>query len=207
MKAAWVRPGSPIPDGQNLVKHGITDLVWDATDPFVTADSMEEVWTEWRFRPWLTRSADWDDVPAATLAQQMDDDIERVQRDNRPLGMIADIEALWRRTSVYVVSWLRAWRVLRPTRRTAWTTEPFQGGAISDGLAALVNSDVNLLVVPQLYFGNMAPAVESQVAMELIQTDGRRPIRRDRLRCYYDAARLPAAWDGFAYDEAKLPRL
>jgi hypothetical protein len=205
MKATWIRPGSPIPDGDKLRALGITDLVWDATDPFVTAASMEEVWTEWRFRPWLTRSADWGDVTAERLARLMHEDIKRVQRDGKALGMIADIEALWRRTSNYVLTWLTEWRRLRPTRRTAWTTEVFQGGAISDALAARINGDINLLTVPQLYFGNMLLAAESQVAMDFIQAHGRRDIDRSRVKCYYDAAHLPVAWDGFAYDCAKLP--
>lgn len=205
MRAVWIREGTPIPDGAKLRRLGVTDLVWDATDPFATAAALEEVSTRWHFRPWLTRSADWGDVGAGTLAQQMSDDIARVQRDNKPLGMIADIEALWRRTSNYVVAWLRAWRILRPTRRTAWTTEVFQGGAISDGLAARINSDVSLVCLPQLYFGGMEPAVESTVAMDFIQQAGRRDIDRARVRMYYDAARLPAAWDGIAFDYAKLP--
>lgn len=205
MKLTWVRAGSPVPDGDKLRRLGITGLVYDATDPIVTAAFLDEVRNEWHFDPWLTWSADWDDVAAVELARRMSVAITARASNSKRLGMIADIEALWRRQSTYVITWLNEWRRLRPTRRTIFTTEPLQGGAISDELAARINADVNLLVVPQLYFDKMVPAVEAQVAMELIQTPGRRDIQRSRVKCYYDAHRLPSEWDGIAYDCAALP--
>jgi hypothetical protein len=205
MRVAWIRPGSPELDGPKAQSYKLDGLAYDATDPVrVTAAYFAKL-RGWGYRPWITRSADWGDVDAVQLANQMSGDVSDVDADNLPLGMIADIEAMWRRGSAYVLAWLAEWRRLRPTRRTIWTTEPMQGGAISDALAARINSDVNLLVVPQLYDKNMTPWNEGRVVADVIQARGRRDIDRSRVKCYYGAQTLNFDWDGIAFDFAKLP--
>lgn len=187
-----------------MQRYGVTDLCYDATDPHVDADFCAFL-RGLGIRPWLTYSADWGDVDALTLAREMDAAIVRVKSSALSLGMVADIEALWRRGSAYVLAWLNEWRQLRPTRRTVWTTEPLQGGAVSDALAARINSDINLVVVPQLYTFDMTPYPENIVALDIVQTHGRRDIERARVRSYYDSRNMPPAWDGFIWDFNGLP--
>jgi hypothetical protein len=206
MKAAWVRPGGGrIPDGTKLARYGITTLYWDATDPVLLTKNQDGVLFLDEMRKYvkvgITRDPNWGSLSASQLAAAMNGDIVSLASENKQLYVIADIEAMWRRGSAYVLEWLSAWRSLRPTRVTAWTTEPNQGGTISDTLRDRINSDPNLIVMPQLYYAGMVDAVESRVALDLAA----RGIRTDRIYPYYDAEDMPAAWDGIVFDFAKLP--
>jgi hypothetical protein len=205
MKVAWVRPGAPSLNGPKAERYKLDGLCYDATDRTRATAEWFAALRGWHYRPWLTRSADWGDPTGRELAILMDADVTRVGADNLPLGMVADIEAMWQRGSAYVLEWLNEWRKLRPTRRTIWTTEPLQGGTVSDTLAARINADVNLLVVPQLYDKNMTPYNEGRCVAEMIQTRGRRDIDRHRVTCYYAAHALNADWDGLVFDFDKLP--
>jgi hypothetical protein len=114
-------------------------------------------------------------------------------------------------------AWLRAffteWRKIRPLKVTSWTMESFQGGPytwMSKELVSLINSDPNLVVVPQLYIGNMRP-VDSAAALRNM-THLRCPdgtvtgIQEDRVQFFYDAANpLPVGWQGFLYTNRRLP--
>ena len=202
MKAAWIRPGGgAIPDGDKARRYGITTLYWDATDPQISDKFFEKVRT-WGFKPGITRDPVWDAGMTGTqLATRLSADITRLGSDNKTCYCMVDIEAMWQRGSSYVLDFLTEWRKLRPNRITAWTTEPFQGGTISDDLVARINADPNLIVVPQLYYSGMVDAVESRVALDLAV----RRIRPDRIYPYYDAEDMPGAWDGIVFDFAKLP--
>jgi len=206
VKAAWVRPGGPrIPDGGKLAKYGITTLYWDATDPVLmtTNKAKEPFLVEMRkyVRVGITRDPVWTGSTGKQLAGLLATDLHRLESDNLQCYVIADIEALWQRGSAYVLEWLKAWRTLKPTRVTAWTTEPTQGGVISDELVTAINNDPNLIVVPQIYYAGMVDAVESRVVLDLAA----RKIRPDRIYPYYDAGDMPAAWDGIIFDFAALP--
>jgi hypothetical protein len=205
VRVAWVRPGTGELDGPKAQRYKLDGLAYDATDPVrATAEYFAKL-RGWSYRPWITRSADWGAPSGAQLAQLMDEDVSRVGAGNLPLGMIADIEGMWLRGSGYVLEWLTEWRRLRPTRRTVWTTEPLQGGTVNDALAARINADVNLLVVPQLYDAHMNPYNEGVCVAEMIQTRGRRDIDRSRVACYYGARSLNFDWRGFVFDFAELP--
>jgi hypothetical protein len=207
MKAAWVRPGGGrIPDGTKLARYGITTLYWDATDPVLqtkNADGMGFLDEMRKYvRVGITRDPNWGSLPSGwQLAQAMSHDLDLLESANKQCYVIADIEALWQRGSGFVLEWLKKWRELRPTRVTAWTTEPTQGGVISDELVAAINADPNLVVVPQIYYAGMVDAVESRVVLDLAA----RRIRPDRIYPYYDAEDMPAAWDGIVFDFARLP--
>jgi hypothetical protein len=201
VRAAWVRPGGgKIPDGAKMQRHGIDTLIYDATDPQVDASFLAEL-RGLHIRVGFTRDPGWTNATGASLADLMDADLKRFKSDNLQCFCVADIEAMWQRGSAFVLEWLTEWRRLRPTRATAWTTEPGQGGTISDELRDRINLDQNLLVVPQLYYSGMVDAVESRVVLDLAA----RRIRPDRIYPYYDAEDMPAAWDGIVFDFAKLP--
>lgn len=202
-RAAWIRPGGArIPDGAKARRLGIDTLVWDATDPQIDAVFFNDV-RSWGFRPGITRDPSWNDATAVDLARALDADLVRLGSGDKPCLVVADIEAMWKRGAGYVVEFLHEWRALRPTRATVWTTEPLQGGTVTDELAAVINADKNLLVAPQLYLSDMSPLPETAVALELAQNPERRNIARQRIVAYYDAAHLPIAWSGIAFDFAK----
>jgi hypothetical protein len=211
MHAAWIRPGGPrIPDGTKAKRLGIDTFVWDATDPVIAETRMENGQTvyffddvrTWGFKPGITRDPTWTDATPAQLATLLDSDLKRLGTSDKTCLVVADIEAMWKRGASYVVDFLAAWRKLRPTRTTVWTTEPLQGGTVSDALAAAINADKNLLVAPQLYTDTMALMPEGAVLLEMGQNLERRNIARQRIVAYYDAAHLPAAWSGLAFDFA-----
>jgi hypothetical protein len=205
MRAAWVRPGGPkYPDPEKAKKYGITRHYWDATDPQVDSKFLDAMRT--RTEVGITRDPNWGNLTAVQLAQVLRDDLARLASPSFGAGLkqcavIVDIEAMWQIGSGYVLEWLTEWRRLRPSRPTCWTTEPFQGGTISDELVTRINLDPNLVVVPQIYYAGMVDAVESRVVLDLAA----RRIRPDRIYPYYDAADLPAAWDGIIFDFALLP--
>jgi len=205
VKAAWIRPGGGgVPDGDKARRYGIDTLYWDATDPQISAAFFDKV-RGWGFKPGITRDPGWTNATGTDLARQCDADLVRLGSTAKTCYVIADIEAMWKRGSGFVIEWLTEWRRLRPTRVTAWTTEPFQGGTVSDQLAARINADPNLMVVPQLYFSKMEPANEAACALEMCQTNGRRDIDRSRIKSYYDPRYLPPVWDGIVFDFALLP--
>lgn len=201
MKAAWIRPGGgAIPDGNKAKAWGINTLFWDATDPQIDATFFDKV-RSWGFTPGITRDPIWTGSTGTDLARLLDADLVRLGSGNKTCIAMVDIEALWARTAQYVINWLVEWRTLRPTRKTYWTTEPGQGGVISDVLVAKINLDPNLVVIPQLYYSGMVDAVESRTVLDLAG----RKIRPDRIYPYYDAENMPAAWDGIIFDFDKLP--
>lgn len=202
MKAAWIRPGGPrIPDGAKARRLGIDTFVWDATDPQIDAGFFDEV-RSWGFKPGITRDPTWGDHTAKELAAVLDGDLKVLGSSDKTCLVVADIEAMWKRGSQYVIDFLKEWRRLRPSRITVWTTEPLQGATVNDELAALINADKNLLVAPQLYDSVMTPYPEGPVLLEMGQNPERRNVARQRIVAYYDASKLPAAWNGLAFDFA-----
>lgn len=202
MKGAWVRPGGPkYPDPLKAKKYGVTRHYWDATDPQIDSVFLDQMRT--RTEVGFTRDPRWGDLSAVDLARTMDADLVRLGSANKQCAVIADIES---HDAVYVVAWLKEWRKLRPARVTGWTMEPNQfdtgpGGWVTPALVTTVNADPNLMVFPQLYLGDMTPAVESLVATEVVAAG----VRRDRVRCYYGPKAMPAAWDGIVFGLAELP--
>ena len=205
MKATWVRPGGPrVPDGAKARSLGIDTFVWDATDPQIDSSFFGEV-RSWGFKPGITRDPSWLNMTADILAGTLDADLKRLGSSDKTCLVVADIEAMWQRGAQYVIDFLAAWRKLRPSRQTVWTTEPLQGGTVSDELAAVINADKNLLVAPQLYDFQMNPYCEAAVALEFGQNPERRNVARQRIVSYYAAQHLPAAWNGLVFDFAALP--
>ncbi len=205
MRAAWIRPnGAHIPDGAKARRYAIEYLVWDATDPQIDAAFFDEV-RGWGFKPGITRDPGWTNSDGPALATLLDKDLKRLGSSDKPCLVVADIEKLWQRGPQFVLDFLTAWRKLRPTRTTVWTTEPLQGGMVSDELAAAINADKNLLVAPQLYDDVMTPYPEGAVLLEMGQNPDRRNVARQRIVSYYAAAHLPFAWSGLVFDFAVLP--
>jgi hypothetical protein len=100
----------------------------------------------------------------------------------------------------YILAFLKRWRELRPTRTTDWTLEPFQGGLFTPADAIHIAA-ANVRVIPQLYFGDMAPAAADRVALNLVLAS----FLPMRLFGFYDAAALPGRWEGYAFTQGRLP--
>ncbi len=71
-------------------------------------------------------------------------------------------------------------------------------------LVALINSDPNLILVPQFYLGSprLYPVDPSWSVKDLLQ----RGIRGDRIVGFYNGETpVPYGWNGLAYDFNALP--
>lgn len=106
--------------------------------------------------------------------------------------------------SARIISLLKAWRAIRPTRETGWSFEPFQGGWFNSELVFQINTDRNLTLYPQLYFGDMTPVSEGAAWRDLMG----KTIRMDKLRSVFGAVSklspqvpypLPINWDGMDF--------
>jgi hypothetical protein len=200
MKAALVLRGGPkVPDLAKLTRYGATRLYWEAADNQVDASLLDAVRAK-GFEVGVMRDPSWDGANPIQLAETLNADVIRLGSNAKQCAVMADIEL---HSPGYVLSFITEWRKLRPTRPLAWTLEPYQAGWFSRDLVDKINADPNLIVLPQLYFGDMTPQVESLVAMD-VQSAG---VSRDRVRCFYGLKNAVKAWDGCLYDLINLPEM
>lgn len=201
MRAVWIDNGSD-PDYAKLAAFGITAPYFDPRDPRVKPAYLDHVQAQ-GFTPGLYFAWNWyAQQSAADLARTISDAVKAVGWLGNPPVCI-DIEKGHGLNddnyAPYVVNFFAAWRVLRPTRRTAYTLEGFQGGLFSPN-QALRLTERSLTICPQMYAGNMAPLAHDVTLDLLIQG-----FRADQLAGMYDAAALPYNWRGFAFTQGRLP--
>lgn len=99
----------------------------------------------------------------------------------------------------WIAAWLRAWRHVRPTKRTTWTLESHQGGWFTPELVALINRDVNLIVLPQLYNGAMQPPGVSMDGLDAVLDLVFYGVDPFRIQGFYDAREIPLWFRGFLF--------
>ena len=99
-----------------------------------------------------------------------------------------------------IIQILQEWRRIHPNVGTSWTLEGMQGGWMD---AAFVTEIIQLKVrvVPQCFQGNMTTVAQDIVLRDLL----RRGFPEALVTCMYDAANLPAEWDGYAFNMGRLP--
>lgn len=110
--------------------------------------------------------------------------------------------------TAYIASTLEAWRDLRPTVGTSWSSEGMQGGWMggdmskghpqSSFVTRLLKCKVR--IAPQLFMGNMSPHNEDSVMWDLAC----RGFPASILSPFYDAAAYPADADGFFFTAGRL---
>lgn len=99
-----------------------------------------------------------------------------------------------------IVAELQRWRELRRYQDTAWTFESMQGGWMDTAFVASVTA-TKVRLVPQCYQGDMVPVDTLAAARDLTK----RGFADSLVSPFYDAARLPIGWDGFAFTMGRLP--
>lgn len=205
MKACWIDHGQDA-DITKLKRHGIDEiLVPTQSSPIANAGSLERLknagfkvglFVAWSWRPGVT---------GAQFAEFVDRELKRVGWLGNPKVQV-DIEkgaGLHDANYVdYVVAFMRRWRQLRPTRETDFTLEAMQGGLFNgrgDAIEAII--EANVRIIPQFYTGDMQPMAQDVALKDLLLYGF--PI--DRIKGYYDGARLPLNWDGVAWTQGRLP--
>lgn len=102
------------------------------------------------------------------------------------------------KSTAWVTAFLVAWRVLRPTRATAYTNSPFQGGFVPSLRLRLARVHVYV----QLYEGEMQPVDSAAALLEI----GRQGTPASMLHPFYDGAAIPGdSRDGCVFTYERIP--
>lgn len=103
-----------------------------------------------------------------------------------------------------IVALVTRWRQLRPNTDTSWTMEVFQGGWMTQAMVKAVVA-AKIRVAPQCYGGADGRIDYAVDALAGARDLTRRGFPDSLISPFYDAARLPVAWDGFAFTMGRLP--
>jgi hypothetical protein len=204
MKAVWVDAGND-PHWERITAYGITRLYFPTSDPVADvrrrlADTKARgltggLYSAWNWEGYAGTGAHYAEAmhaavkaiaPTATATWpkiQLDDETHDPDR---------------------ILDLIRRWRALRPNTDTSWTLECFQGGWFSPQFCDEL-AQRKIRVVPQCYGGTggaMDYAVDTLVAARDLTKRG---LPDALITPFYDAARLPFAWDGFAFTMGRLP--
>lgn len=198
MKAVWVDAGND-PHWERIIKHGITRLYFPVSDP--TADVSRRL-ADVKARGLiggLYSAWSWYDTDGAGYAEAT---------NKRVLEIAPNATNAWPKIQLddeehdpdRIIRLLRRWRQLRPNTDTSWTLEVFQGGWMPPSFVEEVVR-LKIRVVPQCYLGDMQPVCTLAGARDLTV----RGFPDSLITPFYDAARLPIGWDGFAFTMGRLP--
>ncbi len=201
MRAVWVDSGND-PHWESLAANGITWVYLPLSDPVadvrrrlldVRARGLRGgVYAAWNWYP-ATGGAAFAEVVHSLvrlIAPDATSGWPKVQLDDET------------HDPARILGMLLRWRELRPTTDTSWTFEAMQGGWMTPGFVAeVINRKVRL--VPQCYWWDMSATIDTlAVARDLTK----RGFPDSLISPFYDAAKLPLSWDGFAFTAGRLPR-
>lgn len=159
----------------------------------------------------LMRNPDW---PRDTLS---DRDVATALHEDlveKGFGTNTGPDSCWavfnneRQGSDKILTMLKRWRELRPTRKTIWSPMCFQGGWFSKELVDFINNDLNLLACPQAYVNDMRPGTDPEYdpmypayAPAVIEDLARVGVRRDKIILFLDATRheISYGWEGILF--------
>jgi hypothetical protein len=123
-------------------------------------------------------------------------------------GIDHSLDAAW------MTAFFKRWRVIRPGKQTSWTLESYQGGPytwMTRELVSIINTDINLIIVPQLYTGDVSINVDSASAERDLRhmrySDGTLGgINENRIQFFYEADNYPeVGWRGWLFTSRSLP--
>ena len=206
MRGLWVDAGNDPAYGK-AQPYGIDSFYFDPRDPRLTSSYLDGVKAHagivacGMYVAW-----NWHDpiLLPEELAQYADSELRRIGwRGN--LEVCFDIEKGDGLSNVtwlpYCLATLRAWRKLRPKRRTFLTFEGMQGGLIT-AAAATEMMAMQVYVAPAMYDGLMQPHRHDVTQDLLIMPPA---FAGNFVVGMYDAAVLPYRWQGFAFTQGRLP--
>lgn len=199
MKAVWIDAGQD-PHWETITKHAITRLYFPVSDP--TADVTRRL-ADVKARGLvggLYSAWNWYPGSGAQYADEMHKRVKEIAPNATPTWPKVQLDDETHDPD-RILQLLRRWRHHRPNTDTSWTLEVFQGGWMP---AAFVQEVVSLKVrvVPQCYLGDMQPVCTLAGARDLTA----RGFPDSLITPFYDAAKLPIAWDGFAFTAGRLPQ-
>lgn len=200
MKAIWVDEGSDA-DYARLRSWGIEEPAFALRDPRVNLNYLKHVRAQ-GFAPAVYAAWNWqaDEYGGgAGFAEHVSRELDRVapRTGNDFPRVHLNIET---HDVGYILSCLKRWRELRPTRTTLWTLEGHQGGLFTAADVKAINAS-GVYVCPQNYTGDMRRFEGDRVVLDLVF----RGFDPRRIYCFYDAAQVGFWWDGVLFTQGRLP--
>lgn len=204
MNALWIDPGND-PIWEKINFYRINRLYFPTSDP--PADVRRRllevkargliggVYSAWNWGGYIGTGAHY--------AEATDQALKRIAPDATPTWPKVQLDDETHDPN-RIIQVIQRWRQLRPKTDTSWTMECFQGGWMTPALVKAVVSG-KIRVAPQCYGGPggaMEYAIDTLAAARDLTKRG---IPDSLISPFYDAARLPVAWDGFAFTMGRLP--
>ena len=194
MRAVWIDAGND-PNYSKLAAYQIERVYFAANEPRVTAAYLDNVKAQ-GLDVGIYAAWNWETWTPEDFAKRMHN---RLLQIGSPLNPWVNLDI-----ETHDVAWIRRalteWRRLRPSRKTDWTLEPMQGGLFGVDDVRAINK-LGVGIVPQHYGGNMQAFAADRVAIDLIA----RGFNLLAIQGFYDAARLPLDWQGYAFTQGRLP--
>lgn len=192
-KSAWIYQNTD-PDLAAISKHGV-DMIWldpRSTNAAQVIQKLHSAGVSYG----LYYAPSWDNWPSPrATAKIASAHLKRLGLNSRTQPIMFDLET---QDVAWVRKFLLAWRVLRPTRSTAYTNAPFQGGYVP----SLALKLARVQVYPQVYYGDMRSADGAAVVLELI----RQGTPASMIHPFYDGAAIPAdSRDGAIFTLERVP--
>jgi len=207
VKALWVDEDND-PNYAKVAQFGITALYFALRDPRLTPTYLGQVRARgfgvgvYAVQSWPEYGGDGThggpgDVFAENVAARLAVVAGTTLGRNHPKVQL-DMED---HDPVNIARALTRWRELHRYQDTSWTMEAGQGGWMDAAfVAAVLLARVRL--VPQCYNGAMTEVWDTLAyARDLTK----RGFPDSLVSPFYDAARLPHGWDGFAFTMGRLP--
>ena len=176
---------------------------WVQNDIQINESFARDISTRFEFGLYYHPEA-WDgDRNAQSIVNKMDHAYQVCGGSSIVKGVMWDIEDHYVNDRVCAV--VSGWRAKHSTGPIAWTMEPFQAGWMNQALVNCINSDTNMVIVVQNFFGDMTPAgTRNGVTpkQELIN----KGFASNRVKEFYDGSKpIPTNWDGCILSEERLP--
>lgn len=202
MRALWIDAGKE-PDFTKAKREGMTALYLPVSDPM---DDLRRRASEIRNHgyavgAYMAHNDGWPQfwgLDGKSTAEKM---YELVSSIGGKVKTQYDIEQHTPDDYKYVLETLTRHRTLAPKADLCWTMEGHQGGSMArDFVAAILKLRVR--VAPQCYD---APMENVWDTLEMARDLARAGFPDALISPFYDAAKLPKWWQGFAFTQARLP--
>lgn len=198
MRIPWLQEGKD-PDYEKYRRYGMDTVSRSIRDPKTTPAALLEdkaqgfktgVYFAWNWYPNLSGK-----MLAVVVSRELEALAPGTQPDDP--RVCANIES---HNVNYVLAFFTEWRQRRQKRLTDFALENHQAGLFN---AAAVGTLIacNVLIVPEQYEGNMEPVAGMESMRDWLDVGMPAP----RIYGFYDGAHLPNWWQGYCFDEGRLP--
>jgi hypothetical protein len=215
MRACWIDASNDA-DWAKMAANSMTALYYPVSDPIEDVRRRISDTKAHSYVPGVYMAWNWpafDGLAGVDMAELMHSLVAQIEQGIGPVKVQFDYEA---HTPVQIRGMLSRFRALRPKQDISWTMEAFQGSWMTvEFVQALIALKVR--IVPQLYRhpasgkdmadkDDYKDLLSEQIAQDVALKDLlKRGFPFQSVSGFYDAAALPAWWDGFAFTMGRLP--